>query len=588
MAASTSLLWLLLACGKTTDILLPVAGSDTGRTTSTGDLDLDGYSPDDGDCDDDDPDIHPGASERCDGIDNDCDGNTDESDATDAISWYRDYDGDGFGDPDSTTDACDAPPGYVGNPEDCDDTSELASPIGEEVCNDGLDNDCDGDESACYLDGTVQLPEVSAGLTGAEAGARTGHVVSGAGDTDGDGLGELLIGAPYADDRGTGSGVAYLLKGPVSGALSATDAHATLQGTSAGHAAGTALAAAGDVDDDGYGDVLIGAITANGGGTDSGEAYLLLGPFSGTSLLADADAKLIGEISSDGAGFALAGPGDVDGDGTPDLLVGATGWGDGGLESRGATYLISGAVTGSFDLSDATARVAGATAYDSSGSALAGGDLNGDGLADVVIGVPGWSNRDDDGAAMVLYGPLSGSVAIENAEASYRGTAAARVGEALSIGDLNGDGHLDLAVGAPEADGDGAAVLFLGPIEGALSEPEITVVGERSDDGAGRQLGIDGDLNGDGLIDLMVAAAGAADGAGEVGVFYGPVSGSMDLGDADVSVKGADDGDGAGTAADWAPDVNGDGHDDLLIGAPGVDSGATDAGAAYLVLGEGG
>jgi hypothetical protein len=93
------------------------------------------------DCDDGDPDIHPAASERCDGVDNDCDGSIDE----DTLStWYADADGDGWGDPDGALDDCDPPDGFVDNAGDCDDTTALSAPDVDEVCDD-LDNDCDGD-----------------------------------------------------------------------------------------------------------------------------------------------------------------------------------------------------------------------------------------------------------------------------------------------------------------------------------------------------------------------------------------------------------------------------------------------------------
>jgi len=94
------------------------------------------------DCDDTDGSVHPGADETCDGIDNDCDGDTDEDDAIDAQTWYEDLDGDGYGDDGVTVVACDAPPGYVGTPGDCEDADGAVHPGAEELCN-GVDDDCD-------------------------------------------------------------------------------------------------------------------------------------------------------------------------------------------------------------------------------------------------------------------------------------------------------------------------------------------------------------------------------------------------------------------------------------------------------------
>jgi hypothetical protein len=119
--------------------------SDTdAEVTPVGtDADGDGFTVEDGDCDDEDEDIYPGAEEVCDGDDNDCDGTTDQ-DATDAESdWYADEDGDGFGDPDEELEACDRPESSSVNDLDCDDDDPSVNPDGLEVCN-GLDDDCDG------------------------------------------------------------------------------------------------------------------------------------------------------------------------------------------------------------------------------------------------------------------------------------------------------------------------------------------------------------------------------------------------------------------------------------------------------------
>jgi len=113
-----------------------------------------------GDCDDSDPSASPGADEYCDGVDNDCDGSTDEEDAVDASAWYTDADGDGYGASASTTQACSQPSGTVSNGDDCDDSDAGAYPLADEYCN-GVDDDCDGtvdedsavDTSTFYLDG---------------------------------------------------------------------------------------------------------------------------------------------------------------------------------------------------------------------------------------------------------------------------------------------------------------------------------------------------------------------------------------------------------------------------------------------------
>jgi len=113
---------------------------DASRGTAACDLPT-GMTGDDQDCDDTDASIHPGATEICDGLDQDCDGSIDE-DATGGATWYADWDGDGYGDVTSTTEACSAPSGYVGDDRDCDDLNAAVNPGAAEIC-DGLDNDCD-------------------------------------------------------------------------------------------------------------------------------------------------------------------------------------------------------------------------------------------------------------------------------------------------------------------------------------------------------------------------------------------------------------------------------------------------------------
>jgi hypothetical protein len=116
---------------------------DTGSDPLDIDDDEDGYSENNGDCDDSAPDIYPGAVEICDEVDNDCDGTTDEDDASDAQTWYPDGDGDGYGDEQEPRSACEQPQGFVADSSDCNDQNDEIHPAASEVC-DEVDNDCDG------------------------------------------------------------------------------------------------------------------------------------------------------------------------------------------------------------------------------------------------------------------------------------------------------------------------------------------------------------------------------------------------------------------------------------------------------------
>ena len=547
------------------------------------------------DCDDNDPEIYPGATEVCDGKNNDCDAGIDE-DAIDALEFYRDGDEDGHGDIASVVTACTRPPGYTEIGDDCDDSAASAYPGAEEICNDGIDQDCDADDSDCLRSGAVSLSRADARILGAVAGDRAGTSVAGVGDVDGDGVGDVVIGGPKHDARGPESGAVWLLRGPITGDVSVTDATATMLGIQAGTEAGTAVSAAGDVDGDGYADVLLGAERGKGGGNDAGEAYLMHGPLSGALPLFDADLRVLGEYAYDLAGGAVAPVGDITGDGFGDFAVGAVGYGDGGFQARGGVYLVSGALSGIVDLSTATARVFGAARYDRLGSGVAGPvDANGDGTGDLVYGGYTYPENRGQGAVFITYGPVTGNVSAADAPVAFTGPSdGAWAGKAISVGDTNGDGHVDLVVGAPGytdgASQQGAVFVVLGPLDASrdLATADGMFTGRNELDLAGASVDLSGDLNRDGNADLVVGAPGADSGGGDSGgayAYYGPVSGTGALGAADIIINATTSGDAVGSAVRFAGDLNGDGLQDLLIGAPTSDAAALDAGAAYVLMG---
>lgn len=593
--------------------LLPLglAGCKTIKTTTTyydtavpEDADGDGYKArefvaegEEWDCDDNDPEVYPGAIEVCDGKNNDCDAGIDE-DAVDALDFYRDGDEDGHGDITSVVTACSRPPGYIEVGDDCDDTEPSAYPGAEEICNDGIDQDCDSDDSDCLRMGSVSLSSADARILGAVAGDRAGTSVAGVGDVDGDGFGDVLIGGPKHDARGAESGAVWLMRGPMAGDVSVTDATATMTGIQAGTEVGTAVAAAGDVDGDGYADVLLGAERGMGGGNDAGEAFLLHGPLSGELPLFDADLRVLGEYSYDLAGGAVAPVGDITGDGFGDFAVGAVGYGDGGFQSRGGVYLVSGGLSGIVDLSNATARVFGAARYDRLGSSVAGPvDANGDGTSDLVYGGYTYSENSGQGGVFVSFGPVTGNVSAADAPVAFVGPSdGAWAGKAIALGDTNGDGHVDLVVGAPgftdSANQQGAVFVVLGPLDTSrdLASADAMFSGRNEEDLAGSAVDLSGDLNRDGNADLVVGAPGADSGGSESGgayAFYGPVSGTGVLGAADIIINATTAGDAVGASVRFGGDLNGDGLEDLLLGAPVSDVAALDAGATYVLMGTG-
>ena len=579
--------------------------------------------------------------EVCDGEDNDCDGEVDESDALDASAFFMDADGDGFGLTESTTTACELPEGHAEQDGDCDDGDPDTYPGAEETWYDGVDQDCagdddydqdtDGHQSADYggddCDDTQPTVhpgafEYSDGLDN-DCDGTTDHLVlsgayaafygeadldylgvslAGAGDVNGDGLDDLFLGAHGVDEAGSKAGAAYLFLGPAAEASSPADADAALIGEDEMDFAGMAVAGAGDVDADGHDDLLVGALYHSANQESAGAAYLVLGPAEGTIDLATANSIFYGEGSQDYAGTSVAGAGDLDGDGYADLLVGAPYFDassePNGLGNHGAAYVVTGPASASLTLSEATARLAGEAPEDYAGTALAGaGDVDGDGYADILVGAYAEDEGGTDaGAAYLWLGPVTGERSLTDAHAKLLGEQVDDLaGMAVAgAGDTDGDGHADILVGASREDSGGvdagAAYLLLGPISGGtltLASADAKLQGARGGDTACRVAGA-GDVNGDGLDDVLVGAQAEDSGGTNAGAAYlllGPVSGTLRLSSADAELRGETAGDDAGLAVNGAGDVDGDGFADILVGARYHDAGGEDRGAAYLLLG---
>lgn len=252
--------------------------------------------------------------------------------------------------------------------------------------------------------GSVQTRAAPASVLGVAAGSYLGQAVSAAGDTNGDGLADLIVAAPNAAHAGTEAGRVALFLGPISGDQVLTSADAAVDGEAPGDHAGGATAPAGDLDGDGYDDVLVGAPDQSDGGTGAGAAYVLHGPLTGVSSLSQSTGVVIGRLAWDHAGNSLAAVGDATGDGISDLLIGAYIEDSGGLNA-GAAFMVSGPVTGTRYLTDADAGFIGEAESDLAGwSVAAPGDVDGSGRADVLVGAPQSDAAGADaGAAYLLY-----------------------------------------------------------------------------------------------------------------------------------------------------------------------------------------
>jgi hypothetical protein len=273
--------------------------------------------------------------------------------------------------------------------------------------------------------------------------------VAGAGDINGDGYADFLIGAPRHDNGGDNAGAAYLVLGsatPTSGSLSSVIQYT---GEAADSGAGQAVAGAGDVNGDGYADFLVGAPRQDDGGNDAGAAYLVLGSATPISGSLSSAIQYTGEAADNGAGQAVAGAGDVSGDGYADILIGAPHNGDGGSEA-GTAYLILGSATPTGGNLSSAIQYTGKASGDLTGESVAGaGDVNGDGYADLLISATG---NDDAGlsagAAYLVLGSANPTGDSLSSFMQYTGEETLhQAGWCVTgAGDMNGDGYADFLI----------------------------------------------------------------------------------------------------------------------------------------------
>jgi len=543
---------------------------DTDPTLNPHDEDSDGVSTCDGDCDDADPDTFPGAAPN-----------------DSPTACMTDVDGDDYG---STTPAAAVEPGT-----DCDDSLASIHPDASDAG--WTDTNCDGEHSVDPAVTGVVYTTVESSSSGNPTGMKQSIALTD--DLDGDGRAEVLLSANGDNTLAYEGGAAALFLSSLAGSatsLDYTDADAIWMGEEDSQVVGSAttsgaLATVGDVDGGGVSDLVIGAQRSDVDGYSfSGQVFVVYGETlaAGTFSVNDADLVISAERSREYLGCALAGAGDIDDDGLADLMLGAWGAEQGGYNA-GAVYLFLGdTLSGATELlqSDADVVVVGETAGDYSGNAMVGDlDFDGDGLADVVLGVHGWATY--NGSVYWVPGDsLLSTTTLDFSDVDYRMNGAHYdwAGTSLAnVGDYDGDGLDDILIGAPGVGSSdhGAAYLVLSanlstlatPPDRALTNADLVLLGSAGE--AGTSVTGAGDVDGDGLPDLAVGAPSSGDG-GTVSVVLAAeagTSGTWNLSDGSYQFVASAPGAAFGMALSGGRDADGDGEPDLLILASGVGDG---------------
>ena len=618
-----------------------------------------GFVADATDCDDINALNNPMGTEVCDGIDNNCDtfvddadpavvydgsnmwyidadgdgygvvdqsteacvqptgyvDNTDDCDDVDAsispmTTWYADMDMDGFGDVNDVLTDCTQPMGYVLDDQDCDDTDERSNPLMAEICGDGVSNDCDLDiDEAATCDLTQNISDWSVFTAFGDEDSFFGKQVRPAGDVV-SGINSIAISANRGDTNGlSDNGAVYFYDNTaiLTGSLDPSQANASIHGSTAADYFGTIVAAmdpmvgpsSADVNGDGIADIAISATLADANGNKSGSVYIFHGGFTGDlDAETHADAILLGEGNANQAGFDMSFI-DANDDGNADLLVGAP-YNSNLASFGGAAYIVEGPiVSGVLDV-QASAIFYGENASDYAGNAVINtGDMNGDGLDDFAISAYRADPVDattlveyeNAGIVYVFTSGASGVTALEDADMQVYGDLfSAYVGREMSTaGDVNGDGLADILIGARNRPTSGSVFLVSGdsslPAELWLTNATARLDGDSSQAEFGKSSTALSDINGDGFDDIAVGAKAENGGSGAAYIYYGPLTGAYESGDYHGVFTGLNNGQ-AGISMANIGDVDGSGQNDLMVGAYFEETNGYRAGAAYLLLGE--
>lgn len=475
-------------------------------------------------------------------------------------------------------------------------------------------------------------------LQGFQAEARFGFSVASAGDVNGDGYSDVIVGAPGYDDNQPDQGAAFLFMGSSNGMNA--NAFPYVGDATTGFEFGHAVSTAGDVNGDGFGDVIVGSYEYSNGEANEGAFYIFYGSAVG---LSHTSTKIESNQAGAFLGGSVASAGDVNGDGYSDVIVGAFNYKlPPNSDFDGAAFIFSGSANGIVIVASDTLAVASPnTGIGQFGlSVSSAGDVNADGFSDVIVGSRYYFVQGSDfvGAAFVYHGSQTGlpespslmlpGKTIENPFAEYVSSAGDLNGDGFSdvlvsdnatvyiyygasdgsgislqsekllnyintsiacAGDVNADGYSDILIGDHYFDNNtGRALVFHGSKTGLITTSKSVINGDQAVGRLGMSVASAGDVNGDGFSDIVIGASeydkmatNADDG---IAVVYHGSAASVSAFPAAQIQAGQSDAD-VGYSVSDAGDVNGDGYGDVIVGAPFYDNGQVNEGVAFLGYG---